>query len=51
MKIAYFDCIGGVSGDMLLSTLADVGVPHEVLRAVVAALRLPRCALRLERVL
>jgi uncharacterized protein (TIGR00299 family) protein len=51
MKIAYFDCIGGVSGDMLLSTLADVGVPHEVLRAVVAALRLPGCDLRFERVM
>ena len=51
MKIAYFDCIGGASGDMLLSTLADVGVPHEVLRGVVAALRLPGCDLRFERVM
>ena len=51
MKIAYFDCIGGASGDMLLSTLADVGVPHEVLRGVVAALRLPGCDLHFERVM
>jgi len=51
MKIAYFDCIGGASGDMLLSTLADVGVPHEVLRGVVAALRLPGCDLSFERVM
>lgn len=51
MKIAYFDCIGGASGDMLLGTLADVGVPHEVLRGVVDALQLPDCDLRFERVM
>jgi uncharacterized protein (TIGR00299 family) protein len=51
MKIAYFDCIGGASGDMLLSALADVGVPHEVLRGVVASLKLPDCDLRFERVM
>ncbi len=51
MKIVYFDCIGGASGDMLLSALADVGVPHEVLRGVVAALQLPGCDLRFERVM
>jgi len=51
MKIAYFDCVGGASGDMLLSALADVGVPHEVLRGVVAALRLPGCDLHFERVM
>jgi uncharacterized protein (TIGR00299 family) protein len=51
MKIAYFDCIGGASGDMLLSTLADVGVPHEVLRGVVAALRLTGCDMHFERVM
>jgi len=51
MKIAYFDCIGGASGDMLLSALADAGVPHEVLRGVVTALRLPGCDLRFERVM
>jgi uncharacterized protein (TIGR00299 family) protein len=36
---------------MLLSTLADAGVPHEVLRGVVAALRLPDCDLHFERVM
>ena len=51
MKIAYFDCIGGASGDMLLSALADAGVPHEVLRGVVTALRQPGCDLRFERVM
>lgn len=51
MKIAYFDCIGGASGDMLLSTLADAGVPHDVLRSVVMALRLPGCDLSFKRVM
>jgi uncharacterized protein (TIGR00299 family) protein len=51
MKIAYFDCIGGASGDMLLSALADVGVPHEVLQGVVTSLKLPGCDLHFERVM
>src|SRR3989338_1354694 len=32
MKIAYFDCIGGASGDMILGALVDAGVPLDVLR-------------------
>jgi pyridinium-3,5-bisthiocarboxylic acid mononucleotide nickel chelatase len=51
MKIVYLDCIGGASGDMLLSALADVGVPQDVLRGVVTALGLPGCDLRFERVM
>lgn len=31
MKIAYFDCFSGVSGDMLLGALVDAGVPLEEL--------------------
>lgn len=27
MKIAYFDCIGGASGDMILGALLDAGLP------------------------
>ncbi len=32
MKIAYFDCIGGASGDMILGALVDVGLPLDALR-------------------
>lgn len=32
MKIGYFDCIGGASGDMILGSLIDVGLPIEVLK-------------------
>jgi pyridinium-3,5-bisthiocarboxylic acid mononucleotide nickel chelatase len=31
MKIAYFDCFSGISGDMVLGALLDVGVPGEFL--------------------
>lgn len=32
MKIGYFDCIGGASGDMILGSLVDVGLPIAVLK-------------------
>ncbi len=44
--IAYFDCIGGASGDMLLGALLDAGLPLERLRADLALLRLPGFDLR-----
>jgi hypothetical protein len=27
MKIAYFDCFSGISGDMCIGALVDAGVP------------------------
>ena len=36
MKIAYFDCFSGISGDMSLGALIDLGVPAE---AVVSELK------------
>ena len=35
MKIAYFDCIAGASGDMLLGALVDAGLPVERLHDAV----------------
>ena len=40
MKIAYFDCIAGASGDMILGALVDAGLPIEMLRERLSALKL-----------
>lgn len=51
MKIAYFDCIAGASGDMILGALLDAGLPEEALREGLAALGLDGFDLRLQNVL
>ncbi|MGB9699010.1 MAG: nickel pincer cofactor biosynthesis protein LarC [Thermodesulfobacteriota bacterium] len=38
MKILYFDCFSGISGDMALSALLDLGLPEEKLREELAKL-------------
>ncbi len=40
MKVAYFDCFSGISGDMVLGALIDAGGNREPLDAAVAALQL-----------
>src|SRR4030042_1419542 len=40
MKIAYFDCFSGVSGDMCIGALIDAGFPIEELRKVLQSLPL-----------
>ncbi|MFA5873538.1 MAG: nickel pincer cofactor biosynthesis protein LarC [Anaerolineales bacterium] len=40
MKLAYFDCIAGASGDMILGALVDAGLPVETLRERLSALKL-----------
>ena len=40
MKVVYFDCPSGASGDMILGALVDVGVSLEALRAELAKLGL-----------
>ena len=46
MKIAYFDCISGASGDMILGALLDAGLPEATLRERLALLRLDGFDLR-----
>jgi uncharacterized protein (TIGR00299 family) protein len=41
VRIAYFDCFGGISGDMTLGALVDAGVDPEAIRGAVARLELP----------
>jgi hypothetical protein len=38
MRLAYFDCPSGASGDMILGALVDAGVPFEVLEREIAGL-------------
>ncbi len=40
MKIAYFDCVAGASGDMILGALVDAGLSIDTLRERLAALHL-----------
>ncbi len=51
MKIAYFDLIAGASGDMILGSLVDAGLPFEALRDALALLDLPEFELTQARVM
>lgn len=50
MKIAYFDCISGISGDMILGALLDLGLPLESLRQELSALGISGYEIKCDKV-
>jgi len=50
MKIAYFDCFSGASGDMTLAALLACGADESLFRERLAALNVPGYELRVRRV-
>ena len=50
MKVAYFDCFAGISGDMILGALLDIGLPRKDLVAMLGKLPLKGYGLEARRV-
>lgn len=50
MKLLYLDCFAGISGDMFLGALLDLGVSEDALRAELAKLKLPGYTISTRRV-
>jgi uncharacterized protein (TIGR00299 family) protein len=50
MKLAYFDCFSGISGDMTLGALVDAGCPVELLRSELGGLDVPGWELTAQKV-
>lgn len=48
-KAIYFDCFSGISGDMALGALLDLGLPIEALRTELGKLHVPGWAIEAER--
>lgn len=50
MKLAYFDCFSGISGDMTLGALVDAGCSADLLRRELKSLQVPGWTLITEKV-
>lgn len=50
MRIGYFDCFNGASGDMILGALLDAGCPADALQAELAKLKLDDATLEITRI-
>ena len=51
MKVLYFDCFSGISGDMTLGALLDAGLPLDALKQAFGSLALPGVHVHADRVL
>jgi uncharacterized protein (TIGR00299 family) protein len=50
MRIAYFDCFSGASGDMILGSLIDAGLSPRLLKEELGKLRIPTVSLKVRKV-
>jgi uncharacterized protein (TIGR00299 family) protein len=50
MKVAYFDCFSGISGDMTLGALIDAGCDIDYLRSELRGLQVPGWELSAEKI-
>ncbi len=50
MKILYFDCMSGISGDMTLGAFIDAGLPREKLLSLPEKLHLPQVVISIDKV-
>ena len=50
MRVGYLDCAAGISGDMLLGALIDIGWPEQRLRELIGKLNIGDVQLRVDRV-
>jgi pyridinium-3,5-bisthiocarboxylic acid mononucleotide nickel chelatase len=50
MKLAYFDCFSGISGDMTLGALVDAGFDLQLLRSSLQGLQVPGWTIASEKV-
>ena len=50
MKLAYFDCFSGISGDMTIGALVDAGCNLELLRSGLEGLQIPGWTISAEKV-
>jgi len=51
VKVLYFDCFSGISGDMTLGALIDAGLPLDELKRALGSLALPGVHVHADRVL
>ncbi len=51
MRIAYFDCYSGISGDMTLGAFIDAGLDKDVLLSLPDKLHLPQVRIEIKKVL
>jgi len=51
MKIAYFDCFAGISGDMTLGALVDLGLDVDELKSMLTGLGITSAAFTVDRIM